>query len=99
MIRPESFREQRCDHEHHDGWCHLYGLRPGIRCRIGQTSASVVEVHGGADYVRAVRMAVAGLRVAVEDPLRGMEIGERLGRYAARRRTGPGGQLAMGFAA
>lgn len=91
----ETFRAQRCTCPGHDGWCWGYGMRTGIGCRIGQTSAVVVEVHAGADYVRAVRMARDRRPFEVEEPLRGMEIGERLGWYATRRRTTPGEQLGL----
>jgi len=70
----------------------LGGLMHGTYGRaLGWPAEVVLEVHAGAAYVEWLSEIVASspaakhLRLTVEEPLRGLEIGQRLHWYAARR--------------
>jgi hypothetical protein len=70
---------------------------------VSPHEAVVVEVHAGAAYVNVVREALelwpGRGRITLEEPCRGMEIGERLAFYARRREHQPGEQLGLWRAA
>lgn len=70
---------------------------------LGSPAAVIVEVHAGAAYVEWLREIIARaplthhsrpeLAVTIEDPLRGLEIGQRLHWYAERRDAPAGPRL------